>query len=359
MKKKYKSLAIKVLGAVIISFIVSYIAMFICFTLYANIMYKYLEIWTNKYNYFALLPTFISIATFVLIFLLLVNRRMKYFKYIINSVKKIDSVEFLSALDEKGNDEFTELAQSINIMNKRIQDKFIKEKEIEDSKYELVTSVSHDLKTPLTSIIGYLELLNDNRYGDDKTRDEYISIVYNKSLRLKDLVNELFEYTKLTGSDVRFEVERFNISSLINQIVGESIINFNEKNIDVILENPYKELYSNVDPKLISRVFENIIKNAEKYSNSDSTFKIIVESSENNIYIFFINKCKGIEEKDINKVFEKFYRLDAARSNEKDGSGLGLSIAKTIIELHNGELNAEKQGDNIIFKIRLDNISKR
>lgn len=352
-KRKYKSLAVKALWVAILSFIICYIVMVLSFYLYALVLFNYIRTWENRFNLLYLLPTFITVISFILIFLLLVNRRLKYFKYIIKSVKKIDSLEFLSNLEEEGNDEFTELAKSINIMNARLQARLKKEKEIEDSKYELITSVSHDLKTPLTSIIGYLDLLNNHRYEDEDSRDEYISIVYHKSIRLKELVNELFEYTKLTSNDVKLELHRFNVSALINQLVGESIIDFNDKEIEVVLENPYKELYANIDVKLISRVFENLIKNAEKYSDSHSTFKIIVESSEEYIIVHFINKCKGIKEIDVNKIFERFYRLDNARSSESEGSGLGLTISKKIIELHQGYLDAEKDGENLLLKMKL------
>lgn len=352
-KRKYKSLAVKALWVAIISFILCYIIMVLSFYLYAWVLFNYAKTLVNQFNLLFLLPTFITVISFVLIFLLLVNRRLKYFKYIIKSVKKIDSLEFLSNLEEEGNDEFTELAKSINIMNARLQARLKKEKEIEDSKYELITSVSHDLKTPLTSIIGYLDLINNHRYEDENSRDEYISIVYHKSIRLKELVNELFEYTKLTSNDVKLELHRFNVSALINQLVGETIIDFNDKEIEVVLENPYKELYANIDVKLISRVFENLIKNAEKYSDSHSTFKIIVDSSEEYIIVHFINKCKGIKEIDVNKIFERFYRLDNARSSESEGSGLGLTISKKIIELHQGYLDAEKDGENLLLKMKL------
>lgn len=352
-KRKYKSLAVKALWVAIISFIICYIIMVLSFYLYAWVLFNYARTLENQFNLLFLLPTFITVISFILIFLLLVNRRLKYFKYIIKSVKKIDSLEFLSNLEEEGNDEFTELAKSINIMNARLQARLKKEKEIEDSKYELITSVSHDLKTPLTSIIGYLDLINNHRYEDENSRDEYISIVYHKSIRLKELVNELFEYTKLTSNDVKLELHRFNVSALINQLVGETIIDFNDKEIEVVLENPYKELYANIDVKLISRVFENLIKNAEKYSDSHSTFKIIVDSSEEYIIVHFINKCKGIKEIDVNKIFERFYRLDNARSSESEGSGLGLTISKKIIELHQGYLDAEKDGENLILKMKL------
>ena len=119
-KRKYKSLAVKALWVAIISFILCYIIMVLSFYLYAWVLFNYAKTLVNQFNLLFLLPTFITVISFVLIFLLLVNRRLKYFKYIIKSVKKIDSLEFLSNLEEEGNDEFTELAKSINIMNARL-----------------------------------------------------------------------------------------------------------------------------------------------------------------------------------------------------------------------------------------------
>lgn len=350
---KYKSISIKLLWVLVVSYLICMIVMAFVFDRYNREIIKYPQLLTHQYNLFVLIPLGITIGSFILVFLLMINKRVRYFKYIIDSVKKINSVEFLNHLDEKGNDEITELAHSINVMNNRIQDSFIKEKAIEDSKYELITSVSHDLKTPLTSILGYLELLEGDKEINDETRNKYISITYNKGLRLKELINELFEYTKLTGADVCVNKTRYNISPLINQMIGESIIYFEERNVSVILENPYKELYTNVDSKLLSRVFENIIKNAEKYSSDNSDFKVILETDEKYIYINFINKCEGINSKSIEKIFDKFYRLDDSRNSEKEGSGLGLTIAKRIMELHNGDLLVESESNIIRFIVKL------
>lgn len=225
-----------------------------------------------------------------------------------------------------------------------------REKDIEDNKHELITNISHDLKTPLTSIVGYLELLiRDNI--DEETRDEYIKIAYNKSLRLKSLVNELFEYTKLTGNDMKLEENRINISMLLNQAVGESIVNFNKRNIEVELNNSYNELFCNIDPLQMLRVFENLIRNAEKYADSDSKFIVSVNVIDDNVKISFINKCAGLVEEDIEKFFERFYRQDKSRN--KEGTGLGLAIVQRIIELHNGSIVAEKENENIKFNITL------
>lgn len=225
-----------------------------------------------------------------------------------------------------------------------------REKDIEDNKHELITNISHDLKTPLTSIVGYLELLSRDNI-DEETRDEYIKIANNKSLRLKSLVNELFEYTKLTGNDMKLEENRINISMLLNQAVGESIVNFNKRNIEVELNNSYNELFCNIDPLQMLRVFENLIRNAEKYADSDSKFIVSVNVIDDNVKISFINKCAGLVEEDIEKFFERFYRQDKSRN--KEGTGLGLAIVQRIIELHNGSIVAEKENENIKFNITL------
>ncbi|WP_346878924.1 MULTISPECIES: HAMP domain-containing sensor histidine kinase [unclassified Clostridium] len=355
MKKiKAKSLTVKALVAILISFIISSIFMILGNNFIKKLLMnrsKYSPIdFVQKYNFITLGIIIIPILAFIITFITLIRKRISYLKYIIDSVSEIEKEQFLSKLNIVGNDEFAELATSINTMSQRLEEKFNKEKEIEDSKYELITSVSHDLKTPLTSIVGYLEVLN-NKKVDEDVKDEYIKIAYNKSLRLKVLINELFEYTRLTSNDIKIEKVRFNISNLINQIVGESILSFSERGIEVNLENPYKELYCDINVRLISRVFENLVKNAEKYSDNNSIFRVIVEENEQNITMHFINKCGKITQNDLGKIFEKFYRVDEARSSENEGSGLGLTIAKRIIELHDGEIIVEKNKENIKFKI--------
>ena len=295
----------------------------------------------------------LCIGIFLTIFILLLNRKVKYIKFLTKEVKIIKEEGFGKTIKVKGEDELAELCMSINDMSIELAEKIQNEKNIEKTKSELITNISHDLKTPLTSIVGYLEIL-EKGVVDEETRKNYISIAYNKSLRLKDLVNELFEYTKLTSPDFKINKEKFNISNLINQMIGESILGFSVKNIEVILENPYREIYTYIDIKLFSRVIENLIKNAEKYSDIDSVFKVKVSKEAENIYISFINKCESLNEGAIEKIFEKFYRIDESRSLENDGSGLGLSISKRIIELHEGTLTAEKKGDFIEFKIKLN-----
>ena len=297
------------------------------------------------------LVCFIGVSIFLITFVLLVNRKVKYIKFLTKEVKVIKNEGFGKTIKVRGGDELAELCKSINNMSLELGEKIENEKRLENNKNELITNISHDLKTPLTSIIGYLELLNDKDI-DEKVRDEYISIAYNKSLRLKSLVNELFEYTKLASNDIKLEKNRINISILLNQAVGESIINFSEKNIDVVLDNQYNEAYCNIDAVQIIRVFENLIKNAEKYSDPYSKFKVSLKIINKKIIISFINKCEKLEEEDLNRFFERFYRQDKSRN--KEGTGLGLAIVKRIIDLHEGDIIAKKIGDNIKFEVILN-----
>ncbi|NAS17234.1 GHKL domain-containing protein [Clostridium butyricum] len=346
-------LILVVLVSITVAFEVTFIVFLVGIKMFPNWQY-YME---NNYfisiNIFYII-CFIGVSVFLITFILLVNIKVRYIKYLTKEVQVIKNEGFGKTIDVRGGDELSELCKSINNMSLELGKKIENEKNIENNKNELITNISHDLKTPLTSIIGYLELLNSNGINEND-KEKYISIAYKKSLRLKELVNELFEYTKLSGSDIKLVKDKVNISTLLNQAVGESIINFSEKNIEVFLNNPYSEIFCEADSTQILRVFENLIKNAEKYSNSDSVFKVTVAVNNKNVLISLSNKCKEIMEKDLENIFEKFYRNDKSRSEE--GSGLGLPIAKRIIELHNGRLWAEKTGDNVKFNIQLQSIA--
>ncbi|MGL4773935.1 MAG: HAMP domain-containing sensor histidine kinase [Clostridium sp.] len=341
--------------ALFISLFVAIQAVLILFmlttSLWENIEYYLRTNYFVSINMFGLM-WFLGVGIFIITFILLINKKIKYIMFLTKEVKGIKNEGFGRTIEVKGKDELSELCMSINEMSVELKDRIDKEKEIEKNKNEMITNISHDLKTPLTSLVGYLELLNKKDITDE-AKEEYIKIAYNKSLRLKELVNELFEYTKLNNHNLKIEKVEYNISNLINQVVGESILDFLEKDIEVKLENPYRELIYQIDHKLFTRLIENLVKNAEKYSDSNSVFQVRLKELEYTIEISFINKCEEVREEQLDKIFEKFYRLDEARCSDNEGSGLGLSIAKRIVELHNGDLTVAKCGDNIEFKIVL------
>ncbi len=287
---------------------------------------------------------------FLLVFVLLVNKKVKYIKFLTNEVEVIKREGFGKTIKVRGEDELATLCESINDMSVQLGEKIKNEKLIEQTKNELITNISHDLKTPLTSIVGYLELLNSDQL-EDADKKQYIQTAYRSSLRLNTLVNELFEYTKLSGSDIKFTKDTVNLSLLLNQVVGENILNFSEKKIDVILKNPYPEVLCLIDSAQMLRVFENLISNAQKYSEPDSKFIVSLSITNQNILISFTNRCKCIKEEELELFFNRFYRQDKSRTEE--GSGLGLAIARRIVELHEGSITAQKHKSDITFLITL------
>lgn len=357
MKKRiYNKLSAKLIFLVAFGLLISFLFFSGLATFYGYIVRSHYEV-GNKIPYYIILYLLVlfmvPIFSFVFIFLLGINKRIKYLKYIINKVGSITNENFIEELEFKGNDEIADLANSINIMSNRLKENYEKEKKVEKAKNELIIAVSHDLRTPLTSIIGYLELLNDDRFLYEDVQKDYLNIAYEKSISLKKIINELFEFTKLNNDIATLEKIPFNIATLVNQIVGEQIPFFKERNIEVAIESTVQELYCEIDIQKMVRVLENIVKNAEKYSFPNTIFKVSMMEIDNNIKISFENTGENINKDELEKIFEKMYRLDKSRTGETEGSGLGLAISKKIIELHNGKLWAECNNNTIQFNILL------
>ncbi|MBN1046136.1 sensor histidine kinase [Clostridium botulinum] len=296
--------------------------------------------------------SFLGIAVFLITFVSLVNRKVKYIKFLTKEVKVIKDEGFGKTIKVKGKDELSELCQSINDMSLELRKKIDNEKIIEKNKNELITSVSHDLRTPLTSIIGYVDLLKKNEFNDKEKFDNYIEVIDERTKSLNRLINELFEYTKLTSHDIKLNYSRLEIVSLIEQMVGEYTPIFNKENLEVVKDITDKDIFINADIEKIVRVLENLLTNAIKYSVKNS--KVLIKLFEENDYVVVSvsNKAKDITENDLKNIFERFYKVDKSRK-EQDSTGLGLSIVKRIVELHNGEIDVNLNEDIIEFKISL------
>lgn len=313
----------------------------------------------EKYGVVIAIVSFVlELVIFIVIFLIAINGRIKYLNYISKSVTNIKTQHYLNPIEIKGNDEISQLAEDINTMSERLKENYEKEKKQEEAKNELIVAVSHDLKTPLTSVIGYLELLNKDKESFTEKQQEFLKVAYEKSGNLKKLIDELFEYTKLSNNYVKLDKVPFNIAVLVNQIVGEHVLFLSEKNIKAEIECAKNELIYEIDMQKFVRVIENLVKNAEKYSYKDSTFKIIMWDDEENIKLSFINEGDNINEEDLLKIFDEMYRIDKSRNAEIEGSGLGLPISKKIIELHGGRIWAECNDNKIKFNIELPKISE-
>ena len=294
----------------------------------------------------------LGIAVFLLVFTLFVNKKLKYIKFLSSEVKVIKEEDCGKTIEVRGQDELAELCSSINNMSLELREKIDNEKKIEQNKNELITNVSHDLRTPLTSILGYVDLLKQNGFEDKEKFVEYISIIDERSKSLNTLINELFEYTKLNSHDIKLNYSTVEICSLVEQLSGEYSLIFKKEGLELISEIPEEDIFVDIDIQMIVRALENLLINAKKYSvrNSQVLVKLLQES--NDIVISVENKVENISQDDLDNLFERFYKVDKARKTG-DSTGLGLSIVKRVVELHKGHVKAELINGVIKFKIIL------
>lgn len=249
-------------------------------------------------------------------------------------------------------DELEEIQKRMNHLKRESEKNEKLAKENEEKKDELIVYLAHDIKTPLTSMIGYLSILDEIDDMPKKKQKNYISIALDKSYRLEDLINELFDVARFNSEKFVLEKEELNLNLMLEQIIDDFYPTLREVNKSIKLN--YDEPISiNGDSDKLSRVFNNLIKNAISYSKEESEIVINLKKDNNNAIVEVINKGRQISKEKLSKIFEKFYRLDSARTSRTGGSGLGLAIAKDIIELHNGTIIAESNEEETTFRVTL------
>lgn len=299
---------------------------------------------------FILLNFILLIGVFLVSFTLLINRKVKYIKYITKEIKKIEDEGFGKTIKIKGNDELSDLTKSINRMSSKIKEKNDQERLIEKNKNELITNVSHDLRTPLTSMIGYIDLIKKDEFKDKEKLSEYIDIIDERTKSLNSLINELFEYTKLNSHDIKLNYSEVEIVGLIEQIVGEYISMFNREGLELEKNIIDSDIIVTVDIEKIVRAIENLLINSMKYSVARSKVIVKLEEKEEGLIFSISNETENIKEEDLDNIFERFYKVDKSRK-ESESTGLGLSIVKRIVELHEGTIKVELVNNIITFEI--------
>lgn len=225
-------------------------------------------------------------------------------------------------------------------------------REAMQKKDDLIMYMAHDLKTPLTSIIGYLTLLTQEKEISQKLQEKYINIALDKSLRVEELINQFFEITRYNLQDMPITKQKIDLVMLMKQLVEEGYPMLKEKGLTCKTELP-EQIEFMADGDKLARAFDNLLKNAINYSYPNTTIQINMVETKEAIEISFKNKGDKIPEYKLEKIFEKFYRLDEARTSKTGGAGLGLAITKQIIELHNGQIVAKNEGEWIEFDIKL------
>ena len=281
-----------------------------------------------------------------IIYIVIFIKELIYLDKIIIGSKAATEGKLNCNIEEKGRGHLRELAHDINNIRDGLRKSIESEMKSENMKTELITNVSHDLKTPLTSIINYIDLLKRENIESETAKD-YINILDKKSQRLKVLIDDLFEASKATSGAMELNITKIDIVQLLKQSLGENDERFKNSNLSVKLDIPDTKIFINGDGQRLYRVFENLISNIVKYSLSNTRVYIQMYVDDENKVVIIMRNISAYElDFCANEITNRFKRGDSSRSTE--GSGLGLAIAKSIVELHGGKFNIEVDGD--LFK---------
>lgn len=352
-----RALSIRILTRFFIAIMIYSAIMFILFLIAREYFRQFT--WYGGEPLYQLLNTIDDnyIEFFVLIFgtgslVIFLYYWMKTLGYLENIIK---ATEGMYRSEEKLIELPSELKEVENQMNQIKMDIQRNErvaKEAEQRKNDLVVYLAHDLKTPLTSVIGYLTLLRDENQISEELREKYLTITLEKAERLEDLINEFFEITRFNLTNLTLELSKVNLTRMLEQITYEFKPMFAEKNLNCII-NADPDINVRIDGNKMQRVFDNLIRNAFNYSFPDGTITINAVQTDTDILITFLNQGNTIPAEKLGRIFEQFYRLDTARTSKTGGAGLGLAIAKEIVELHGGQISAKSENEMIEFNIIL------
>jgi signal transduction histidine kinase len=268
---------------------------------------------------------------------------------IIVKTEEIVSGNLECRIDESGDQEFKRLAHNINNMKDGFKSSLEKQLKSERLKTELITNVSHDLKTPLTSIINYIDLLKKENDGNEE-KSAYLDVLEKKSQRLKVLIDDLFEASKMSSGAVDLNIERVDIAALLRQALGEFDEKIKGSQLTFRANIPIHNVYVDLDGKKTWRAFENLIGNILKYAQPNTRVFIDLIEQGDKILVSMKNVSTYELDFDVEEIFDRFKRGDKARSTE--GSGLGLAIAKSIVELQGGSMFIEIEAD--LFKVNVE-----
>lgn len=315
--------------------------------------------WQGNNPYYAVLhfldqwryriPLTIYVAGVIVIIIQAFRKSVHYLDSALQASEKIadDSEELIELPGD-----FKEIETQLNAVKLEVQNNARAAKEAEQRKNDLVVYLAHDLKTPLTSVIGYLTLLTETTELSRDMQQKYLGIALKKAERLEDLINEFFEITRFNLTHITLEQGNINMTRLLEQLVYEFSPMLAEKRLTCSLNTPADVQFC-CDGDKMQRVFDNLLRNAVNYSYPDTEITITLESGEKGLHITFLNYGNTIPKDKLDRLFEQFFRLDSSRASGSGGAGLGLAIAKEIVELHKGTIRASSRDGKIIFEIFL------
>lgn len=351
----------------LINITLSYLVAFLIYSILGIIFDRIIPIAVPNEMRYALCYA-ISFIVFVEIFFKLIDFTIEYIRKLRRSIQQVTSGNYGVQCEVEYDDELGSLAANINVLSKTLlakekESEKLKEKEraaldiernAERQKNELITNVAHDLRTPLTTIVGYLELIKDDTALSKEDVHKYSGIAYEKSIRLQEMMDDLFEFTKLDNADIKLNKSMINLSGLIMQMTDEFYPSFKDCNITPIVDLPEENIYVQGDGQLLARIFDNLISNALKYGYHNTDLKIEVSGDEKYATVKVINHGDTIAPEDIPLLFNKFYRTDSSRNSKTGGTGLGLAITKNIVDLHHGDISVTSDDQITTFIVKFN-----
>ena len=295
----------------------------------------------------------VGILVFAVTFLLLQEKSAAYISHISDAIERISDGDLNTQVEVVGDDEFSSMASNLNKMVEDIRVLMDKERESERTKNELITNVAHDLRTPLTSIIGYLELLAGNTKIPLDMQHKYIEIAYGKARRLEKLIEDLFGFTKLNYGKISMHVAQVDVVKLLGQLLEEAYPNFVEKNLSYDLQSNIPAKIITADGNLLARLFDNLIGNAIKYGADGKRVLVKIHGDDDVVTVSVTNYGYVIPAEELPLIFDKFYRVEQSRSTHTGGTGLGLAIVKNIVDMHGGTITVKSDLNGTVFTVTL------
>lgn len=302
---------------------------------------------------FMLVTVIATICFFIIYFLLFIKRIVKDMTYISDRIIDIADGKSDEKIIIERQDEIGEIAGRINEMTEQINQLITSERDALQSNKDLIACVAHDLRTPITSVKGYLDLALDAKHYDLEQRQKYVRIAQTKANRLEYLIHDLFNYTKLTSGEITLHRSKIDLVQLVEQMVEEFYPLFQEEELECTTKYNISYLEMNMDGELIARAVQNLLSNAIKYGKDGKHVYVELECLEQEVQIRVTNYGLVIPEESIKHLFDKFYRVERSRNVKTGGTGLGLNIAQEIVHLHGGRIQVTSGASGTCFTIAL------
>ena len=299
--------------------------------------------------------SFLGLADILVVWWRLIRRyRQMQLHHIIDELHYIASGHFDHRVPFRVTGDVQRVVDSVNALVDSVIHSMDEERAIEKSKDELITNVSHDIRTPLTSIIGYLGLIEDKQYHSQADLLKYTHTAFLKSKQMKSLVEDLFEYTKVRQTDTPLSLTNIDLAAMLEQLAASFELEAQKKGMTIGASSTPSVLMMEADPEKLVRIFNNLVANALKYGDGGKQINLIAKQvNDNELEVRVTNDGPKIPKEALSMIFERFYRVEESRSKETGGTGLGLAIAQSIVALHGGYIYVESDDDLTSFVIHL------